>query len=1372
MSPTTHGSDDPSSSPASGSVGRWGRSRAQRPRRDAVAVLIWSALLVLVALGLYYGWRTTSNRDQLTDRNLRELDRMGRTVEARLESFFEVLGPLARDSASWESQSALIPDFVAGSLRSCRLPGIRIDGHMTLCTVTAGGGVEGTWTVDPLRRALDTELFDAVFLAAGQQVVLLTSAGGGLRVDDVPADTLPARAPEQSTVRSVTIAGSHYQLFLQPLHIPSPAIGLPADTARAHWSIGALVATARFNGESLSLGTRHLLFLGALLLLAILSLPFLRVMLMGRWEHVNVMDVYLLSLSLVLMSGLLGLALGDLTYDQRLGRTVDGQLAALATQLNRSLHTEVRSALGELVRRSREFQDRGDAGRIRDHRMADSLRSRVRIFPAIPRDLSTDSARVAFLDTALEGRYLNFQMVFWTDPAGEQVAKWTPRGENTRRVAVDDRPYYTRIREGNGWSLDGGEIGLARGRAVPYYLQSLRSKTTGEHLAALSLPFCWSGDWSSQPCPRDARGVAVIIAALASIDQPVLPPGVQFAIVDPDGQTLFHSRPDRNLDEDFFEETGGDPTLRSLVAARVDGRLNAVYMGRPSRLQVQPITGTPLTLVLVHDDRYLGTVHFQTLFLALALFAGWVVVLWLLFVFMEFATPGRLQWAWPARGEPQRYRVLLEVLAGFALVLVVQGALAIRFPVHPSSLLVPVQAMALGFLVLSKGRTGPPHITVPVWRRPTALGWSALALTTVLQILLHWPPGWHLLLLLMQLAVVGWGCYRVLELKVADPSPAASQKPVQRWYVAAIALALVVLALLPGCLFYQEAFAEHLERLVRYEQVQIVEGMQRRADRVRAIDRQSGFPEVYDRLMLADPTGLAFQPLFRSTLAEQSLAPLSAPSPDTVRLRSASSCRWERGATLRHAFEPLIQVPAWYVNDVAAQMGNLTRPATDGYDWTCSGNTLQLRTQGYVVRSQLPGGLWLPTEWWVLGLIGAAALLLWAPTWLGRRIFLLSLDHAQSTALADLPAPPTEPLIIVCTRSTERSRLLASLGGIPCCDLLDVIAGDEGRNEEALRGATEGQGPICLDHFDQRLHQESWTRPLLARLEHLIYVDRRVVVLLTSREPSALFPRSSQIDAAGDEETHRWVRLLGQFVEVRIAAFRAPEAGEPGARGSTPGGPTTPPLPAAANLEMAGGGAPGSHPAAVGERPRRQLREVLEYESETHPFLLRIAAHMGRRADFGELTPDTLVDQIREMADSYYHALWSILEREEKLVIAQLAAGVVVNPRCERAVRHLLERGILVRAPELRLMNESFARFVREEVPPATVFAWERERPASAWQRIRFPILLAVGAVAAFLFTTQRPTFDAVIAILSTAAVGTTAAVRLFSVARSSGGGG
>ncbi len=162
--------------------------------------------------------------------------------------------------------------------------------------------------------------------------------------------------------------------------------------------------------------------------------------------------------------------------------------------------------------------------------------------------------------------------------------------------------------------------------------------------------------------------------------------------------------------------------------------------------------------------------------------------------------------------------------------------------------------------------------------------------------------------------------------------------------------------------------------------------------------------------------------------------------------------------------------------------------------------------------------------------------------------------------------------------------------------------------------------------------------------------------------------------------------------------------------------------------------------------------------------LNRVVEEVARRHDLDELSDEALIDQVREGADGYYRAIWAILRPEERLVVAQLAAGAVVNPKSERAIRHLLARRLLVRDPELRLINESFGRFVRETAPTQDIRAWEREGSASAWQQLRIPIFLVLGAVILFLLTTQHELMTTATAFVSTFAAAALAVLKLLTM--------
>ena len=101
-------------------------------------------------------------------------------------------------------------------------------------------------------------------------------------------------------------------------------------------------------------------------------------------------------------------------------------------------------------------------------------------------------------------------------------------------------------------------------------------------------------------------------------------------------------------------------------------------------------------------------------------------------------------------------------------------------------------------------------------------------------------------------------------------------------------------------------------------------------------------------------------------------------------------------------------------------------------------------------------------------------------------------------------------------------------------------------------------------------------------------------------------------------------------------------------------------------------------------------------------------------------------------------------------MLLQLAQTALVNEKMRKYVRRLLARGLLRRDPRLRLMNETFRRYVALQGANASLAAeLEPNFATDAWQRFRVPFFVAVGAVALFFLMTQRELFDATSAIVT-----------------------
>ncbi len=113
--------------------------------------------------------------------------------------------------------------------------------------------------------------------------------------------------------------------------------------------------------------------------------------------------------------------------------------------------------------------------------------------------------------------------------------------------------------------------------------------------------------------------------------------------------------------------------------------------------------------------------------------------------------------------------------------------------------------------------------------------------------------------------------------------------------------------------------------------------------------------------------------------------------------------------------------------------------------------------------------------------------------------------------------------------------------------------------------------------------------------------------------------------------------------------------------------------------------------------------------------------------------PTGALAYLRAQFIEHYQRVWSGSTRAERLVMHHLAEGRFVNIAAGLAFASLLRRGVIVLDPEPRLMNESFAMFVRQAEKLDRIAQWQKDMPAGAWVRAQLPILLTIAGAAVLL---------------------------------------
>jgi hypothetical protein len=141
---------------------------------------------------------------------------------------------------------------------------------------------------------------------------------------------------------------------------------------------------------------------------------------------------------------------------------------------------------------------------------------------------------------------------------------------------------------------------------------------------------------------------AVMSAQLISITNPVLAPGVGFAVLNADGNVLFHSDERRALFENLYEEMSEGQRLRAILDAGIASPLDSNYRARPHLLYARPMESLPWSVVTFMDNEILRTSFLESLMHSVMLMFGHVMLYFLVTLVYLFQK-GRSSpdWLWP-----------------------------------------------------------------------------------------------------------------------------------------------------------------------------------------------------------------------------------------------------------------------------------------------------------------------------------------------------------------------------------------------------------------------------------------------------------------------------------------------------------------------------------------------------------------------------------------------------------------------------------------------------------------------------------------------------------------------------------------------------
>ena len=623
-------------------------------------LLLIITIFMFIAFGVYYYWYVSERQEYLTARNLELLTRVGNQIQSRLEGVISGLKPRLQAIASPDQKEIKIGVLPKNSLRySDLIPDIyNIQAEKILDTTALRRGItndnsgyemnassdsvlfvsmsstdEGilltlnyyqrikgnAWIrvivqlkgIEQMLESLKSEeIFDEVFFAKDDGSIVVhppAEAHSLTKIDSVTDDngrSIPFKLYSRSDgVVSYATGGENHKLFVHPITTPTySGLNRPPVTPEG-WVICGLEKSRAFTSESLKIPYNYVIALGIISIGLLLSWPFLKLRFMGRYEKIRIVDVVFVSLSLAFGSALATMIFLDRLTSIQLNVEIDDQLKGLADSLDTRFDREVKDVFEKMETFRGEWR-------------TDSIFRK-----------SVNSGKI--LPCYNNGGYMFFDMIHWEQDDGKVIVNAAMGPHKPDTVNIKDRDYFLNAKE---------KLLLGIGKPdTAFTMEAVFAKNTGEFSVTLAHP---------SDTTKNSNISGIDFRPLSLMD-PVLPSGYGFCIIDDKGEVVFHSKSDRNLQENFFSEVDNPNEFKAGITSRGGEIVSGSYWGKPHRFYFMPMKGLPWHVVTFFEIENERLVRMETISVALLLFWAYLIPFLLLFLIMLFLHRNHMGWVWP-----------------------------------------------------------------------------------------------------------------------------------------------------------------------------------------------------------------------------------------------------------------------------------------------------------------------------------------------------------------------------------------------------------------------------------------------------------------------------------------------------------------------------------------------------------------------------------------------------------------------------------------------------------------------------------------------------------------------------------------------------
>ncbi|MCW8092740.1 hypothetical protein [Alteromonas sp. ASW11-130] len=175
----------------------------------------------------------------------------------------------------------------------------------------------------------------------------------------------------------------------------------------------------------------------------------------------------------------------------------------------------------------------------------------------------------------------------------------------------------------------------------------------------------------------------------------------------------------------------------------------------------------------------------------------------------------------------------------------------------------------------------------------------------------------------------------------------------------------------------------------------------------------------------------------------------------------------------------------------------------------------------------------------------------------------------------------------------------------------------------------------------------------------------------------------------------------------------------------------------------------------------RDIGEVVNFEGSGWRELEKVKAQFYRFNNIdpsssedksrlaAEWEPEQVVEFFLAQAGAFYRKQWELCTLGEKLALYQLADGAKINPERDDLIEHLERRGYIYRDKGWHLVNDSFKKFILHAESEKVFSEWTRQVQSSVWQYLRVPLFTVLFVLGGIVIYSSGQAIDSVLAILT-----------------------